>query len=200
MGEVKELCDDLGICLMFVHHTRKQLDENDVFNMISGSTALMGAADTIIVISKKRKDEYATLTMTGRDIKQDDLVIAFDEMEWRWQIKGTAEEMAAKKERQEYEQNPIVITIKELVKRNPLTGWKGSANDLLKAVFDITGKQVPDSPTTVGRLISNYEYKLHCDGIDHKASKSGTRAHTFKKILKDINFGYQRTMYDGDDD
>ena len=200
MGEVKELADELGICLMFVHHTRKQLDENDVFNMISGSTALMGAADTIIVISKKRKDEFATLTMTGRDIKQDDLVISFDEMEWRWQIKGTAEEMEAKRERQEYEQNPVIITIKELVKRNPLTGWKGSANDLLKAVYDITGKQVAESATSVGRLISKYEYKLHCDDIDHKASKSGSRAHTFTKIVKGINYGYQRTMYDRDDE
>ena len=138
--------------------------------------------------------------MTGRDIKQDDLVISFDEMEWRWQIKGTAEEMEAKRERQEYEQNPVIITIKELVKRNPLTGWKGSANDLLKAVYDITGKQVAESATSVGRLISKYEYKLHCDDIDHKASKSGSRAHTFTKIVKGINYGYQRTMYDRDDE
>lgn len=201
MGQVKDFADQLGICLVFVHHLRKQTDDGDVFNMISGSTALMGAADTIFIIyKKKRMDEFATFNMTGRDIAQNDLAITFDKYDFTWEVKGTVEEIEAKKERQEYENHPVIITIKELVKRNPMGGWKGSANDLMKAVYDVTGKQIAESPAGVGKLISKFEYRLHCDDIDHKMSKSGSRAHTFTRIYRDAHFGYQRTMYDKDDD
>ena len=199
MGALKEFADKQKICLLFVHHLRKLADDSDVFNMISGSTALMGAADSIFIISKKKRmDEDAILSMTGRDIQQSDLVIAFNKYDFVWEVRGTAEEIAAKRERQEYENSPIVITIKELIKRNPMGGWKGSANDLMKAVFDITGKQLSESPTGVGKLISKYEYRLHCDGIDHKASKSGSRAHTFSRGVVNTPMGYQRTIYDDD--
>lgn len=199
MGALKEFADKQKICLLFVHHLRKLADDSDVFNMISGSTALMGAADSIFIISKKKRmDEDAILSMTGRDIQQSDLVIAFNKYDFVWEVRGTAEEIAAKRERQEYENSPIVITIKELIKRNPMGGWKGSANDLMKAVFDITGKQLSESPTGVGKLISKYEYRLHCDGIDHKASKSGSRAHTFSRVVVNTPMGYQRTIYDDD--
>ena len=46
-------------------------DENDVFNMISGSNGIMGVCDTIFIIyKKKRQDENAMMFMTGRDIAE----------------------------------------------------------------------------------------------------------------------------------
>lgn len=95
MAKLKEYADNHKVCMLFVHHLRKMLDETDVFNMISGSTALMGAADTIFIISKKkRNDENANLSMTGRDIAQSDLVIAFSKADYVWVVEGTAEEVA----------------------------------------------------------------------------------------------------------
>lgn len=201
MGGLKEFADRNGIALLFVHHLRKQLDDGDVFNMISGSTALMGAADSVFIISKKKRmDDSATLSMTGRDIQQSDLVVSFSKTDYVWEVQGTAEEIEARRERQEYEGSPIIQTVKELIKRNPMGGWKGSAQDLMKAVFDITGKQLAESPTSVGKLISKYEYRLHCDGIDHKMSKSNGRTHSFGKVIVGMKWGYQRTVYDGDND
>lgn len=200
MGRLKEFADKNKICLLFVHHLRKLADEADVFNMISGSTALMGAADSIFIISKKKRTEdTAMLSMTGRDIQQSDLVISFDKADYKWVVQGTAEEMEFRRERAEYENSPVVQTIKELIKRNPMGGWKGSAVDLMKAVYDITGKQLAESPTSIGRLITKFEYRLHCDHIDHKLSKSGNRCHTFTKVV-DSPVGYQRTIYDSDRD
>lgn len=200
MGAVKDFADKNKVCILFVHHLRKMADEADVYNMISGSTALMGAADTIFIIAKKkRKDESALLSMTGRDINQEELVISFNKSEHKWEVEGTAEEIAERKEYEEYETNIYVQTIKELVKMNPINGWSGSAQDLMKAVFDVTGKQVAESASSVGRLISKYEYRLYCDGIEHKASKSNTRAHTFKKKLPYMPV-YPRTIYDTEKD
>jgi RecA-family ATPase len=197
MAAVKEFADKHKICLLFVHHLRKMADESDVFNMISGSTALMGATDTILIISKKkRNDEQATFSSTGRDIEQSELVVAFDKSKYKWEVEGTVEEIAARRELEEYESNIYVQTIKELVKRNPISGWSGSAQDLMKAVYDITGKQVVESTQAVGRQISRYDYRLHCDDIEHKVSRTGSaRKHSFKKIIRYAPV-YQGTIYD----
>ncbi len=201
MGQMKEYADNHRICFLFVHHLRKMQDEGDVFNMISGSTAIMGAADTIFVISKKKRaDENAELSMTGRDISQSDLVIAFSKVDYKWVVEGTAEEVAYRKEREEYEGSPIVQAIKELVKRNPMTGWCGTIDDLKKEVFDITGKTICDSNAAIGKTIERYEYRLHCDSIDHKATRtSKTRKHIFTKILPKMPYYYQGTLYDSSD-
>lgn len=202
MAAVKEFADKHNICMLFVHHLRKMADEGDVFNMISGSTALMGAADTIMIISKKkRKDENATFSVTGRDIQQSDLVIRFNESDHKWDVEGTAEEIEARREREDYENNIYVRTIKELVHRNPISGWCGTARDLMKAVYDITGKQVIDSESSVGKQITKYEYRLHCDDIEHKAGKSNnTRTHRFTRIDRNAPFYRQNSLYDKDDD
>ena len=55
------------------------MKDDDVFNMISGTNALMAAADTIMILSKeKRKDNQAYLHITGRDVMNDILVIEKD--------------------------------------------------------------------------------------------------------------------------
>ncbi len=201
MGKLKEFADKNNICLLFVHHLRKQLDDGDVFNMISGSTALMGAADSIFIISKKKRmDDSAKFSMTGRDIQQADLIVSFNKFDYKWEVQGTAEEIEARRERQEYENNPIIRTIKELVKQNPIAGWGGSAQDLMKKVYDVTGVQIGESPAAVGKLISKYEFRLHCDDIEHTATKSNARSHKFTKIIRNAPYGYQRTIYDRDDE
>ena len=75
-----------------------------------------------VISKKKRNDEDATMSMTGRDIEQSSIVVQFNKYDYQWEVRGTAEEIEAKKERQEYENSPIVITIKELIKRNPMGG------------------------------------------------------------------------------
>ena len=41
---LKRFADGTGVCLLLVHHTRKQ-QADDKFDMISGTNGLMGAAD-----------------------------------------------------------------------------------------------------------------------------------------------------------
>lgn len=65
--KLKQIADSLGICILIVHHTRKQ-QANDKFDMISGTNGLLGAADGAIVLTKEnRKDNRATLDVSGRD-------------------------------------------------------------------------------------------------------------------------------------
>jgi len=66
VGKLKRLADDCGICLLLVHHTRKQ-QADDKFDMISGTNGLLGAADGAFLLQKeKRTDGSAILDVAGR--------------------------------------------------------------------------------------------------------------------------------------
>ena len=49
---MKQIADSYGICLMLVHHTRKQ-KADDCFDMISGTNGLLGAADGAFLLQKE---------------------------------------------------------------------------------------------------------------------------------------------------
>ena len=49
---LKKFADNYGICLLLVHHTRKQ-NSDDKFDMISGTNGLLGAADGGFILRKK---------------------------------------------------------------------------------------------------------------------------------------------------
>lgn len=200
LGALKEYADNKRICIFLVHHLRKMADENDVFNMISGSNGIMGVCDTIFIIyKKKRQDENAVLFMTGRDIRQQDVVVHFDETKYRWEMVGTAEEEERKRKKREYENNPIVKTVKDLLKQYPM-GWKGTATDLIKAVYDVTGSPCIYSTAALGKEITSIETQLYYDGIEHSMKRSGSsRVHYFGK-RQAYKPTYQRAIFDESED
>ena len=79
IGKLKQFADRYGICVLIVHHTRKQ-PAGDGFEMISGTTGLLGCADGALLMQKeKRTDSRATLEVVGRD--QESLVWKLDHAE-----------------------------------------------------------------------------------------------------------------------
>lgn len=65
--KLKSFTDNHNICMLVVHHTRKQTAD-DKLDMISGTNGLLGAADGGFVLSKdKRTSNKATLEVSGRD-------------------------------------------------------------------------------------------------------------------------------------
>ena len=67
IGKLKQFADRYGVCVLIVHHTRKQ-PAGDSFEMISGTTGLLGCADGALLMQKeKRTDSKATLEVVGRD-------------------------------------------------------------------------------------------------------------------------------------
>lgn len=184
MGRLKEFADKHDIAVMLVHHNRKSKDDDDVFNMISGTNAIMGAADTIIVLTKgKRTDVQAKMHITGRDVIGDTLVLEFDKQACKWHCIGNEDAIEVFKEREEYNNNPIVITIRELMKQSA-EGWKGTATDLQEAVMKYGGEYL--DTRSIGRSLRDIQQQLYeVDKIIYKApsnSSNGKRYHIFKPI------------------
>lgn len=93
MGEFHELAQRRNICLLLIHHTRKQ-EASDVIDLISGSTGIVGAADTLIILQRKRTELLGTLAVTGRDIIDDgEFAVSFDKETGKWTMLGEAKEV-----------------------------------------------------------------------------------------------------------
>lgn len=81
---LKGIADKHKIAILLVHHLRKQGDD-DPMNMISGTTGLTGAVDSIYVLKKdSRKSNKAKLIATGRDIEYRELTLEFDKQSHIW--------------------------------------------------------------------------------------------------------------------
>lgn len=174
MAAVKKFVDERGISVLFVHHNRKMRDEDDPFNMISGTNGIMGAADTIwTIIKNKRSENEATLHITGRDVEQSDTVISFDKSVWKWKPMGALDLIVSQREREEYDNDPVVQTIKALLKDGG--EWKGSAAELMAEGRRICKQPIAVSAQAMGRIIKRIESNLlDYDGIDHDRSSNGS--------------------------
>ena len=95
MSVLKQLADAHHICILLVHHLRKQ-GASDPFAQISGSTGLMGAADTIWLLQRQRMSDTARLQITGRDAESRVLTLEFDSCLWNLLEEETDREQAAR--------------------------------------------------------------------------------------------------------
>ena len=94
-GALKKLADKYGICILLIHHLRKQ-SAADPFDQISGSTGLMGVADTSWVMQRKRMSQTADILLTGRDMDDRTLHLREESCVWTLEDEETAEEREIK--------------------------------------------------------------------------------------------------------
>ena len=86
MTVLKNLADRFGVCIVLIHHTRKE-PSSDPFDMVSGTTGLMGCADsTFVLLKENRLSNTATLDATGRDIEDLHLDLMFNEDTMCWMV------------------------------------------------------------------------------------------------------------------
>ena len=70
IGKLKQFADRHGVCVLIVHHTRKQ-PAGDSFEMISGTTGLLGCADGALLMQKEKRTDKMCIrdscTTAGRE-------------------------------------------------------------------------------------------------------------------------------------
>lgn len=122
--QLKRFADSTGICLLLVHHTRKQKSE-DTFDMISGTNGLLGAADGAFILHKeKRTSSKAFLEISGRDQQDQRLTLVRNEETLAWDFE------TAETELWKTPPDPILEAIAKFVtEENP--EWSGTATELV---------------------------------------------------------------------
>ncbi|TVL91938.1 AAA family ATPase [Streptomyces sp. SAJ15] len=82
MGHLKGVSDDHpGLSVTVIHHDRKAASE-DFIDSVSGTHGLAGAADTIIVLARKRQSDDAVLKVTGRDVPEEEYALKMRDGVW----------------------------------------------------------------------------------------------------------------------
>jgi len=123
-GALKKLADKYGICILLIHHLRKQT-ASDPFDQISGSTGLMGVADTSWVMQRKRMSQTADILLTGRDMDDRTLHLREENCIWTLEDEETAEE-------REIRAVPDYLW-KAAEYIESIGNWQGTASELLAA-------------------------------------------------------------------
>jgi AAA domain len=125
------------IAIVVAHHTRKA-EAEDVFDTVSGTLGLTGAADTILVLSKK--SGKVVLHARGRDIEESETALQFDGASGHWVTLGAAAEVFVSDERSRIiavlEYAPEPMSPKELMLATGSTNRGAMDLMLLKMVRD----------------------------------------------------------------
>lgn len=151
INQLKQFADSNGICLLIVHHTRKQ-KSSDNFDMISGTNGLLGCADGAFMLYKeKRTSNKATLEISGRDQQDQKIQLVRDEEKLCWNFEKAETQLW--KEPPE----PLLEDIAKLVtKENPT--WQGTATELIEKLrLDIKPNVISlKLNVNAGRLLNDY--------------------------------------------
>jgi hypothetical protein len=91
-----------GLSVIAVHHDRKAATE-DFVESVSGTNGLAGAADTIIVLNRKRQSAEALLMVTGRDVMEGEYALKLKQGVWELDGRNLAEASKQAKTRRETE-------------------------------------------------------------------------------------------------
>lgn len=124
VSKLKSLTDGSGVALLIVHHTRKQ-QADDIFDMISGTNGLMGAADGAFIISKeKRTSNNATIDVVGRDQADQRFYITRNPKTLKWELDRTENELWIEPP------DPLLESVASLLTEdNPK--WEGTPTELV---------------------------------------------------------------------
>ena len=165
IGRLKQFADKHCICILIVHHTRKQ-PAGDTFEMISGTTGLLGCADGSLLMQKKKRTALeATIDVVGRDQQDQILYLSKDPNTQIWNLDKTETELHKEPP------DPTLEAVARLV-TSEQPEWTGSPSELAEALNTGMAANALTKYLNVkcGRLTDEY-------GIiyENKAKHSGRR-------------------------
>lgn len=168
VGKLKSFADKHGICLLLVHHTRKQ-PATDKFEMISGTTGLLGCADGAFLLQKERGTSLdGTLDVVGRDQGEQKLHLVRDREHLYWNLDHVEAEVC------EFPPDPLLEKINTLVSDI----WTGSPTDLVQLL------ELDQKPNVFSRYLNVNKSRLENEyGIDYQSNRThGGRIIVLKRI------------------
>ena len=165
IGRLKQFADKHCICVLIVHHTRKQ-PAGDTFEMISGTTGLLGCADGSLLMQKKKRTALeATIDVVGRDQQDQILYLSKDPNTQIWNLDKTETELHKEPP------DPTLEAVARLV-TSEQPEWTGSPSELAEALNTGMAANALTKYLNVkcGRLMDEYGISY-----ENKAKHSGRR-------------------------
>ena len=173
LSSLKKIADNHGICIFVVHHTRKERDGGNIFNDMTGSTGIMGVADTGMILRKDdRFGDNATLCITGRDVEEKKLKMQMRGVKWE-----ITEELSADDLRKERIPDFVFKVVDFLFEHRQ---FEGTVTELLAAVGNTELK-----PNVASKYLTRFYSEVFAPmGITYEYRKTAA-ARTISLMLND---------------
>ena len=173
LSSLKKIADNHGICIFVVHHTRKERDGGNIFNDMTGSTGIMGVADTGMILRKDdRFGDNATLCITGRDVEEKKLKMQMCGVKWE-----ITEELSADDLRKERIPDFVFKVVDFLFEHRQ---FEGTVTELLAAVGNTELK-----PNVASKYLTRFYSEVFAPmGITYEYRKTAA-ARTISLMLND---------------
>lgn len=174
ISSIKRIADENNIAVLAVHHLRKLKDSDDPFNEVSGSTGIIGAADTNFILKRKRTKDTASLLVSGRDVEYQELTLQFNELVW---------ELVERKNSDDIHKAEIPKFLFQVVDfMQSRDEWTGTASELIA--------EMKESEITPN-IVTKYLGQFSCDalepvGIEYQTKRTG-KSRLIKFIRSDGN-------------
>jgi hypothetical protein len=91
MSQLTQLAGKHRVAILLVHHTRKALSD-DFIDSVTGTLGLSGGTDATLVLARSRGQADALLSITGRDVDEQELALSFDAESCTWTFMGDADD------------------------------------------------------------------------------------------------------------
>lgn len=195
---LKQFADKNHITILLIHHFRKMNDVGDAFNRFSGSTGIIGAADTMLALFKeKREDNKAKFIISGRDIEDDELLLEFNSRTCNWNKIGQYNELEKIKEKRLYGSNPIIRTVRKLLADSDSNAIEITSTELYKKIIEVTGTRPKEKDAKgITRTLNKMQFDmLEYDGIYFSPPPPNGGANGRKMYLSIPKSEEDNTMY-----
>lgn len=177
--ELKAFGEKRHIAIVCVTHTTKMLHQEDNMADVSGTNGVTGAADSVIVLSKKtRMAADAKIFITGRKVRQSQHDIRFNDNKCVWEyirVSNPEDRDAQEKESKETEYS--TSKIRDVVVRlaySEKAPWKGRASELIQEGVDLGIGLVEGAKEIGGFLCKMQGMFMKVDGIKLQVILNGT--------------------------
>ena len=186
ISSIKRIADGFNIAVLLVHHLRKLQDSDDPFNDVSGSTGIIGAADTNFILRRKRSGNAATLLVSGRDVEYQELTLQFNDLVWELVERKNSEDI------HKAELPKFLFRVVDFMECR--TEWVGTATELLTEMKE---QEVTPNIAMVDANLQRetilpsekaFAYKMKLDAIKHQGVTSaqvGQKLLSVEKVADD---------------
>lgn len=172
ISSIKKIADEYNIAILLVHHLRKLKDSEDPFNEVSGSTGIIGAADTNYVFKRKRITNAATLLVSGRDMEYQELTLQFNNLVWELVERKNSEDI------HKAELPKFLFRVVDFMESR--AEWVGTATELLAEM-----KETETTPNVVTKYLGQFSCEvLEPVGIEYRTKRTG-KSRLIKLIRND---------------
>ncbi len=135
--------------------------QDDPFNDVSGSTAIIGAADTNFILRRKRSGNAATLLVSGRDVEYQELTLQFNDLVWELVERKNSEDI------HKTELPKFLFRVVDFMECR--TEWVGTVTELLTEM-----REQEVTANMVTKYLGQFAYEvLEPLGIEYRTKRTG---------------------------